>query len=309
MLYRWAVATRILLCTDFSDTSEHAARTAHAIAARDHAVLAVCHVLPPPIPTGAQIPAWLGGHLPDDVAIHKAATEALQKRAEELSTGGVQNVSAFIEEGEPYAAIVKRAEAFAADLIVVGSHGRTGLSRMLLGSVAERIVRHAPCAVLVARTGHDDGPVVTATDFSDAAKPGLRAAAVEAARTGSPLVGLHVFDLAWPGATPYAVDASGLSAVLSDTEALRTANEALSKALEEAARGVIVQWKGETLVGDPSALIVRRAEEMGARLVVISTHGRTGLARVLLGSVAERVVRLSHASVLAVRGLPAGGEG
>lgn len=258
-------------------------------------------MLPAPIPAAAQIPAWLGGHLPDDVAIHKAATEALEKRAAELSTGGVQNVSAFIEEGEPYAAIVSCAERFAADLVVVGSHGRTGISRMLLGSVAEKVVRHAGCAVLVVRKGPASGPVVTATDFSEAAKPGLRAAAMEAARTGSPLVALHVFDLAWPGATPYAVDASGLSAVLSDTEALRGANESLRKAMEEATRGLIVEWKVEALVGDPSALVVRRAEELGARMVVLSTHGRTGLVRVLLGSVAERVVRLSHTSVLAVR--------
>ncbi len=296
------MSTRILLATDFSDASEEATRTAHAIAARDHAVLGICHVIPEPMPANAQIPAWLGGHLPDDATIQRAATEALQKRAAELSTGGVKNVEAFVEEGEPYATIVKRAEAFGADLIVAGSHGRTGLSRMLLGSVAEKIVRHASCGVLVARKGPETGPVVTATDFSDASKPGLRAAAVEAARTGSPLVAIYVFDLAWPGATPYAVDASGLSAVLSDTEALRNANTELTKALGEATRGLLVQAKGEVLVGEPAAVIVRRTEEMGARLAVVSTHGRTGITRVLLGSVAERIVRLSHCSVLAVRG-------
>ena len=150
------MSTRILLATDFSDASEEATRTAYAIAARDHAVLGICHVIPKPIPANAQIPAWLGGHLPDDATIQRAATEALQKRAAELSTGGVKNVEAFVEEGEPYATIVKRAEAFGADLIVAGSHGRTGLSRMLLGSVAEKIVRHSPCPVLVVRTEEHD---------------------------------------------------------------------------------------------------------------------------------------------------------
>lgn len=296
------VPTRILLATDFSDASEEAARVAHAIAARDHAVLGVCHVTPEPMPANAQVPAWLGGHLPDDAAIQNAATEALKKRAAELSAGGVPPVEAYVDQGEPYAAIVMRAESFAADLVVVGSHGRTGLSRMLLGSVAEKVVRHAPCAVYVARKSPENGPVLTATDFSDAAKPGLRAAAMEAARTGSPLVAIHVFDLAWPGATPYAVDASGLSAVLSDTEALRKTNEQLREALDVATRGLLVEARGEVLVGEPAALIVKRAEDLGARLVVVSTHGRTGLVRVLLGSVAERVVRLSHSSVLAVRG-------
>lgn len=263
-------------------------------------------MIPEPAAGVAQIPAWLSVHLPDDVTVHKAASEALSKRAAELLTGGVKNVEAFLEQGEPYAAIVTRAEKFGADLVVIGSHGRTGLQRILLGSVAEKIVRHAPCAVHVARKGPEAGPVVTGTDFSEASKPGLRAAALEAARTGSPLVVVYVFDLAWPGTTPYAVDASGLSAVLSDTEALRNAKQELTKLLEEVTRGILVQITTEVLVGEPAAILVRRAEELGARLVAISTHGRTGLTRVLLGSVAERVVRLAHCPVLAVRGAPQG---
>lgn len=304
MLISSSVPTRILLATDFSDASEEATRAAHAIAARDRAAFGICHVIPPPLPANAQVPAWLGGHLLDHDTARKAATEALARRAAELSTGGVPApVEAFLEEGDPYAAILLRAETFAADLLVVGSHGRTGLARVLLGSVAEKVVRHAPCAVLVARKGPEVGPVVTATDLSEASRPGLRAAALEAARTGSPLVVIYVFDLAWPGATPYAVDASGLSASLSDTEALRKAKEELKELLDEVTRGLLVQVRSEVLVGEPAAVIVRRAEELGARLVALSTHGRTGLMRVLLGSVAERVVGLSHCSVLAVRGV------
>ncbi|MEZ4296514.1 MAG: universal stress protein [Polyangiaceae bacterium] len=294
------MSTRILLATDFSDASEEASQQAHAIAARDHAALGICHVVPETLPANVQVPVWVGTQLPDAAAIFKAAADALDRKATALSAGGVQ-VETFVEEGEAYAGIVRTAESFAADLVVVGSHGRTGISRMLLGSVAEKVVRHAPCAVRVARKGPETGPVITATDFSEASKPGLRAAAREAARTGSDLVVLFVFDLAWPGATPYAIDASGLSAVVSDTEAIRRSNEDLNKIIAETTQGVLVQAKGEVLVGDPATLIVRRAEEMNARLVVLSTHGRTGLSRVLLGSVAERVVRLAHTSVLAVR--------
>ncbi|MBK8252965.1 MAG: universal stress protein [Polyangiaceae bacterium] len=293
------MATRILLATDFSDASEHAIEQAHAIAARDHAVLGLCHVVPEVNGHPSRIPTWLGTQLPDPVTISKAAAEALDGRAKLLATGNLK-VHTFLEEGESHAAIVRCAEKFAADLVVVGSHGRTGISRILLGSVAEKVVRTAHCPVLVARQGPSGGPVITATDFSDASLPGVRAAASEAARTGSPLVVLNVFDLAWPGATPYAVDASGLSAVLSDTEALRRTNEELSKVIEECTKGLLVNAKGEVLVGEPASMIVRRAEELGARLVVVSTHGRTGLTRVLLGSVAERIVRLSHTSVLAV---------
>lgn len=298
------MATRILLATDFSDASEEAMRQAHAIAARDHAVLGVCHEVPEALRESAQVPPWLQSQLPDNAEIRRRAKIALERRAIELTSGGVKKVDAFLEEGEGHAAIVKRAEAFGADLVVVGSHGRTGLTRILLGSVAEKVVRHAPCPVLVARKGPATGPVVTATDFSEASKPGMRAAATEAARTGSTLVVLHVFPLAWPGATPYAVDAAGLSAALSDTEALKRASADLDAAIQEAARGLLVQTKGEVLVGDPATLIVQRAEALQARLVVVATHGRTGLARALMGSVAERVVRLAHTSVLAVRAGP-----
>lgn len=294
--------TRVLVATDFSDASEEAIRQAHAIAARDGAILGLCHVVPQPLPANTAVSTWVRGETPDFLEIERRARAALKLRAAELSNGGVKTVEAFIESGESYVEVVKLAEAFAADLVVVGSHGRTGLARILLGSVAEKVVRHAPCAVLVARKGPESGPVVTSTDLSDASKPGLRAAAAEAARTGSPLVALHVFDLTWPGASPFAVDASGLSAVLSDPEALRRTATDLNKALEEATRGLIVQARSEVLAGDPAALIVKRAEELGARLVALSTHGRTGLSRVLLGSIAEKIIRHAHSSVLAVRG-------
>lgn len=306
MLAHKVVPTRILLSTDFSDASEEAARQAHAIAARDRAALGLVHVLPEPTPAAAQIPAWLVTHIPNSAEIAARARAALESRAVKLMTGGVNRVDTYLEESsDPAAALSRRAEAFGADLLVLGSHGRTGISRVLLGSVAEKVVRLAPCPVLIARKGPESGPVVTSTDFSDAAKPGLRAAAVEAARTGSPLLAIHVFDLAWPGPTPYAVDASALSAVVSDTEALRGAREQLQGAVDEATRGLLVQATCEVLVGEPASLVVQRAEQQGARLVVVSTHGRTGLARLLLGSVAEKIVRLAHTSVMAVRGVAA----
>ncbi len=294
--------TRILLATDFSDASEEAQKQAHALAVRDHAVLGLCHVMPDTLGQAAQIPPWLVSQLPNTVEIGAKAREALERRATSLMTGGIAKVETFLDEGEAYAAIAKRAEAFGADLLVVGSHGRTGIRRVVLGSVAEKVVRHSPCTVLVVRPSPETGPVATSTDFSDAARPGLRAAADLAARRGVALRAIHVIDLAWPGATPFAVDAVGLSAAMSDTEALKTAKKTLDEALAEATRGLLVHAEGEILVGEPANLIVQRAEELGAQIIVVSTRGRTGLSRLLLGSVAERVARLAHSSVMAVRG-------
>jgi nucleotide-binding universal stress UspA family protein len=293
------VPTRILLATDFSGVSAEAARRALESAARDHAVLGVCHVASGQAPSTAQIKTWLANHLPDSVELDPLVRGAAESHAAPPSIGAVR-VEAFVDEGPPYAAIVERAQAFAADLVVVGSHGRTGLARLLLGSVAESVVRQATCPVLVVRPGPAAGPIVAATDLSAASKPGLRAAAIEAARAGSELHAIHVFELVGPGVT-YAVDTSGTSASLGDTDALHRANEELLAAAAEATRGLPVEARCEVHAGEPATVIARRAEELSARLVAVSTHGRTGLERVLLGSVAERIVRLSPTSVLAVR--------
>jgi nucleotide-binding universal stress UspA family protein len=291
--------THVLLATDFSEASEEAARQAHAIAAHDGAALGVCHVVPEGLPADGQVPPWLAAQIPDRGTLEQRAKDALEQLVGRLG-GEAKNVELFVEEGDAATAVVRRAEAFGADLVVVGSHGRTGIKRVLLGSVAEKIVRHAPCAVLVAREGPESGPVVTATDFSDAARPGLRAAALEAARTGSALHAVHVIDTTWLG-LPLPADTAGLWAAMESSDFRKEIRAALDKELAEATSGLGVEARGELLLGDAGRQIVQRAEELGARLVVISTHGRTGISRALLGSVAERVVRLAHASVMAVR--------
>lgn len=288
---------RILFATDFSDASEEALRQASSIGTRDKAVVGVCHVLPRP----NTVPAWLPGQILSDGEVEQRTRDALEGRAAVLTNAGVPKTEIFVERGDFYAAVVRRAEAFGADLIVVGSHGRTGISRMLLGSVAERVVRHAHCAVLVARPSPEAGPVIASTDLSEASRAGLRAAAQEAARTGSDLIAVHVLDVDFPGGLPYGVNTAGMMDALKDTDELKETREALEKAVTEATGPLGVKATLEVTVGDPAAAIVQRAEDLAARLVVLSTHGRTGLSRMLLGSVAEKVVRHAHVSVLAMR--------
>lgn len=288
---------RILLATDFSDASEEALRQASSIGARDHAVVGVCHVLP----RANAVPAWLSGQILTDAEVERRTQDALEGQAARLTNAGVPKTEIFVERGDFYAAIVRRAEAFGADLLVVGSHGRTGMARVLLGSVAEKVVRHAHCAVLVARPSPEAGPVIASTDLSDASKAGLRAAVHEAARTGSDLVAVYVVDVDYPGRLPYGINAAGMMDAIKDTDELRETRESLQKAVAEATGTLAVKATLELTVGDPAAEIVQRAEDLAARLVVLSTHGRTGLSRVLLGSVAEKVVRHAHVSVLAMR--------
>jgi universal stress protein A len=133
----------ILHATDFSPHSENAFQVACSLA-RDHGgKVIVLHV--------AESPVVLGGVMtpppPEDNLA--AITEQLRKVQ---SPDGKIPVAHRLEEGEPVAEILRIAQEAKCDLIVIGTHGRTGLSHLLMGSVAEQVVRKATCPVLVVKT-------------------------------------------------------------------------------------------------------------------------------------------------------------
>jgi len=137
----------ILVPTDFSETSRLALRTAVKLAQTFHASIEILHVdldatliLPPPGDIIA-IPIAMEGAMAD-------AAEKLASAVVEVRQTGVACTSAS-ESGRTHPAIVEHAVQIGADLIVMGSHGRHGFGHLLLGSVAEKVVENAPCAVLV----------------------------------------------------------------------------------------------------------------------------------------------------------------
>ena len=138
----------ILVPTDFSEYSDRAFAWALGMAERWQASLELLHVVPTPnyppvmLGEGGFSPANYEGSLRDDAEKQVAA---MADRAEKPGVA----VKTTVVVGSPFHDICKIAEQSKSDLIVVGSHGRTGLSHVLLGSVAERVVRHAPCPVLV----------------------------------------------------------------------------------------------------------------------------------------------------------------
>lgn len=137
----------ILVPTDFSEYSEKAFTWAVALAEKWQSRLLLLHVVPRP----SYPPMLMGSYF--NVAGFEASLKAeAEARAKELvgkSQRGTVQVDAQVMVGEPFADICQRAAQGQVDLIIMGSHGRTGLSHVLLGSVAERVVRHAPCPVLV----------------------------------------------------------------------------------------------------------------------------------------------------------------
>jgi nucleotide-binding universal stress UspA family protein len=137
---------RIVVPTDFSDCAREAWEMAKRLGAAVGAELIVCHIVPEPLRYGQGVYA---GDPADDVA-RAWVKAALDDLVEQARAGGLE-ARACLRRGLPYQEIVALARDERADLIVIGTHGRAGMSRRLLGSVTDRVVRLAPCPVLTVR--------------------------------------------------------------------------------------------------------------------------------------------------------------
>ncbi len=301
-----SVVKNVLVATDLSAPSEVAVRAAHEIALRESAGLTVLHVVHMREPVAMLFP--------QDRAVDGSATSALTDRALEAlrahvvaATGrSVESFTARAITGEAAPEILRFAEESGADLVVVGPHGRSGIARMLLGSVSDRVVRYAHSPVYVARASPPGGIVLATTDLSDPSLPALEAGARESRRRGAPLVVMSVVAepeaiLPPPGAPPTltaGLPGPSLGALDDETRAAVAAVEARLRT-EIDKRGITAEIVVRT--GTVRATIVDEAERRGASLVVVGTRGRTGIKRIALGSVAEGVVHAAHCAVLVVR--------
>jgi len=141
----------ILMPTDFSECSQHALEAALSLAAKYDATVSVLHVIEPARYSGAVgHEAAIDPEAYKDVGaqVKRAAVEHMQAFMANVTQ---PNVTSSVENGVPYDAVVRCAEANKCDLVVIGTHGRSGLKRFVMGSVAERVIRHSPCPVLTVR--------------------------------------------------------------------------------------------------------------------------------------------------------------
>jgi nucleotide-binding universal stress UspA family protein len=293
----------VLCATDLSRGGAVALRQAEATARSNRARLGVVLVMPDPLGPHAMAPQRYGDSYAKLPSVQTEALQALEQHLSDALGGQREPAELFVDHGIPDAAIVERAEAAGTDLLVVGAHGRSGLERILLGSVTARVLGHARCSVLVARESPPEGEVMAATDFSAPAGLAVVAASEEARSRGRKLTLVHCLDLTTPAAVapiPLAIPSIPPPAVVSPEQRHQEYEQAQAR-LQEAARELEV--RGETVVseGNPAPEIARLAQNRGAALVVVGGVGRTGLARMLLGSVAEEVARRAPCSVLVVR--------
>jgi nucleotide-binding universal stress UspA family protein len=281
---------RILVPTDGSDVASAAADAAIALAGRFDARLDVVHVL-----ELGELPPGVEEAGTDELA--RAGERATTEVVERATEAGVEATGTIVEDGVPvHRALLDYAEEHDVDCIVMGTYGRTGLGRVVLGSVTERTLRESPVPVL---TVHDEtafdpafDAVLVPTDGSACAEAAAERAIDLATETGAALHAVHVVDL---GVIHDDVDAG---AVLDALEA--TGEQALQRVIGRAEETGVSTVEASVLSGRPHRAIVDYAAEYDVDLIVMGTHGRTGLDRYLLGSVTERVVRLSDVPVLAV---------
>ena len=235
-----------------------------------------------------------------DAAVSDYAEERVTAAVGRLRAAG-HRADGVVVRGRAASALLDAAAEARADLVIVGSRGQGTIGSLLLGSVSAEVVDHAPCPVLVARQ-RSLTSVVFATDGSPAAT------VAEGVLTDWPIfasVPIHVVsvvDVALPWSSGVAPTAY-TQVLESHAEDVRIARQTHERQAEDAAerlRAAGREARSSVPEGDAAAAIVAVAGEGGADLIVIGSRGRTGLTRLLLGSVARNVVSGSAASVLIV---------
>jgi nucleotide-binding universal stress UspA family protein len=215
---------------------------------------------------------------------------------------GVQLQSKLVDSEDVAGAIVDTAAAENIDLIVMSTHGYSGLTRWVLGSVTERVVRHAPCPILVTRSGEPIQRILVPLDGSELAEQALEPALALTQAFNGQLFLLRVESwLEVDPATAYQLDRieRGLGERLYATFEDEAEAYLRNVIRERNMWGVVIRKAVTT--GQPAPEIIQFAQDRQIDLIVMATHGRTGVRRWVYGSVTEKVLRGSERNLLAVR--------
>jgi nucleotide-binding universal stress UspA family protein len=296
------------LAVDGSRSSDHARDLVAALPAHEGSRVRIVSVVPTMSdPAGlAWAPVYEREPAPVDeraLQTHRDALEAAEHEIRSARSDVV--IETVLVRGRAASRIVEEACSMPADLVVVGHRGHGRWESILLGSVSAEVVDHAPCPVLVARDERI-GPIILADDRS------VHARAAEAFMTGWPLFeGLPVTVVTvdedgfpYSPSVPPLVYSEAMDAYAYGTAAQRRATEADCEAAAMRLRRAGLEADAEVREGDPAHEIVLSARHHGAGLVVVGTRGQTGLRRLILGSVARKVLLHAPCSVLIVRGGP-----
>jgi len=253
--------------------------------------------------------------LPDSASLvqtlKQSADVLVESAARRLCQAGL-GVTTKVIEGHPRMAVPDYAKKWRADLVLVGSHGASGLARFLLGSVAQAALRQSPCSVEIVRRARLEPPaifggmkILLATDGSECAMAAVRSVAGRPWPSGSQVRVISAIPVILSlGAShplpPYYLPTEVLDTL--QTQARRRAEEAVGRAHQVLSDANMEPVKTSFLpIGDAKQVILDEAQSWGADLIVVGSHGYHGINKLMLGSVSESVAMHAHCSVEVIR--------
>jgi nucleotide-binding universal stress UspA family protein len=282
------------VATDFSAGAARAIVRAGQLPLMRGGTISIVHVLP--------------DRLPEAVAVN--VEKAAQRRLEQVTTALSESTSALgrrdikiasvLRRGQAYAEIVRCARSDKADLIVVGRHGLRPVRDMFIGSTAERVIRAGGLPVLIASRSAarsyrrpmiavdlEDTPRSVVTVALRVLGPGVRLATI-----------LHAYHVTFEGFLKPGVSAGEMTALRKEYRQMAASR--LAK-LQSSLGDLGVRWQANVVYGDARTAILGQVTRHRVDLLTVGTHGRSGLSRALLGSVAEWVIRTAPCDVLVAR--------
>ncbi len=279
----------IIVPLDGSDLAEHALSAALRVAPPMHAALLLLRVVP---------------ELPPEERVRQAASVEsadayLAPLADRVREAGLP-VQVVTCAGNAWERIVENAITWHASLIVMGTHGRGAVDRLLHGSVADAVVRHSAIPVLLvpARAEHhatlDGDCVLVSVDGSGFAERALGVGAEIARELTAPL---FILRATFWDPTP----TNGLAPSMGAIDMMEQESKEYIERLVDEVRRAGIDARGRSMFSPAARAIVEMAEEANAALIVMATHGRGGLSRLTMGSVATEVVTHARRPVLLVR--------
>ena len=296
----------ILVPTDFSPHATHAITYAVALAKMYESTLHFVHCVDCSMyAQGTANSKFLSAE--DLGTLESSMREHAESQMATFATGFESEGLTFVTHiaiGKPAQEILRAAENLSCDLVVLSTHGRSGLDHMVFGSVCERIVRQSSVPVLsIKRKSHECVDCVTSEihvrkvlfpyDFSDYSERALPAAVALCRDFQAKLIIVHVNEI--PPALPDVMPEVSLQMNAGIDDYARQTMERLKPVLRDVDAELMM------LLGAPHREISKLVHEAQIDLVVMATHGRSGVAHMLFGSVAEKVVRTAQCPVLTIR--------
>ena len=291
---------KILVAVDFSEHSVQILRSATHIAVRHDAELKIVFVV--------ENPFTMSG-IPYDDQLETEMIRASEKRLDMFLEDNMNRSSipfaGEVLKGHVTVEILNCAEREESDLVIIGTHGYSRFEKMLIGSVAEEVVRLSPCPVLTINPNKEENEmkeikkIMVPVDFSDNSVKLFESAIDYAGQIEAELLVVFVvedmFTFSGLSIPHIAIDVNQF-----ESEMIESSGKRLEGFLEDNMEGITVPCTSKVLKGNVAEELCACAADEGVNLIIMGTHGYRGLEKILIGSVAEKVVRTAPCPVLTI---------